>query len=64
MDIKLSEEQAQLQDMASKYMDQNCGFDFVRDSVRLEKSGNGRTASRLGQIGACPQEFVEPAHGR
>lgn len=30
MDIKLTEEQTQLQDMASKFMDNNCSFDFVR----------------------------------
>jgi len=30
VDIKLTEEQAQLQDIASKFMDKHCGFDFVR----------------------------------
>jgi len=30
MDIKLSEEQIQLQDSAAKYMDNECTFDFVR----------------------------------
>jgi alkylation response protein AidB-like acyl-CoA dehydrogenase len=34
VDIKLTEEQSQLQDIASKFMDKHCGFDFVR---RMEK---------------------------
>lgn len=30
MDIKLTEEQSQLQEMASRFMDRECDFDFVR----------------------------------
>jgi len=30
VDIKLTEEQSQLKDMAAKFMDNNCTFDFVR----------------------------------
>ncbi|MDX1735754.1 MAG: acyl-CoA dehydrogenase family protein, partial [Halioglobus sp.] len=37
MDIKLTEEQAQLQDMASRFMDKECGFDFVR---RMEQESD------------------------
>ena len=37
MDIKLTEEQAQLQDMASRFMDKKCGFDFVR---RMEQESD------------------------
>ena len=37
MDIKLTEEQAQLQDIASKFMDNHCPFEFVR---RMEKESD------------------------
>lgn len=50
MDIKLTEEQTQLKDMAAKYMDNNCGFDFVR---RMEEESD---------IGFCRdmwREFAE-----
>lgn len=42
MDIKLTEEQAQLQDIASKFMDNHCSFEFVR---RMEKES---------ALGFCP----------
>ncbi len=50
MDIKLTEEQAQLQDIAGKFMDKHCGFDFVR---RMEKES---------ALGFCPdmwRQFAE-----
>ncbi len=42
MDIKLTEEQTQLQDIASKFMDNHCSFEFVR---RMEKES---------KLGFCP----------
>ena len=42
MDIKLTEEQTQLQDIASKFMDNHCSFEFVR---RMEKEST---------LGFCP----------
>jgi alkylation response protein AidB-like acyl-CoA dehydrogenase len=42
VDIKLTEEQAQLQDIASKFMDNHCSFEFVR---RMEKES---------ALGFCP----------
>jgi 3-oxocholest-4-en-26-oyl-CoA dehydrogenase beta subunit len=42
VDIKLTEEQTQLQDIASKFMDNHCSFDFVR---RMEKES---------KLGFCP----------
>ena len=42
MDIKLTEEQTQLQDIASKFMDNHCTFDFVR---KMEKES---------RLGFCP----------
>lgn len=50
MDIKLTEEQTQLQDIASKFMDNHCSFDFVRS---MEKESD---------LGFCPdmwQQFAE-----
>jgi alkylation response protein AidB-like acyl-CoA dehydrogenase len=37
VDIKLTEEQTQLQDIASKFMDNHCSFEFVR---RMEKESD------------------------
>jgi len=39
VDIKLTEEQAQLQDIASKFMDKHCGFDFVRRMEQESATG-------------------------
>jgi alkylation response protein AidB-like acyl-CoA dehydrogenase len=50
VDIKLTEEQTQLQDMASKFMDNQCTFDFVR---KMEKDS---------ELGYCPdmwRQFAE-----
>ena len=50
MDINLTEEQTQLQDMASKFMDNECTFEFVR---KIEKES---------ELGYCPdmwQQFAE-----
>lgn len=50
MDIKLTEEQTQLQDIASKFMDKHCTFEFVR---RMEKES---------RLGFCPdmwRQFAE-----
>ncbi len=50
MDIKLTEEQVQLQDIASKFMDNECTFDFVR---KMEKES---------ELGYCPdmwRQFAE-----
>ena len=50
MDIKLTEEQTQLQDSASKFMDKHCSFEFVR---RMEKES---------KLGFCPdmwRQFAE-----
>ena len=50
MDIKLTEEQTQLQDSASKFMDKHCTFEFVR---RMEKES---------KLGFCPEmwrQFAE-----
>ncbi|MDZ7782056.1 MAG: acyl-CoA dehydrogenase family protein [Halioglobus sp.] len=50
MDIKLSEEQVQLQDMARKFMDKHCTFDVVR-GIELE--------SDLGFSREMWQQFAE-----
>ncbi|MEM9255394.1 MAG: acyl-CoA dehydrogenase family protein [Pseudomonadota bacterium] len=50
MDIKLTEEQSQLQDMAAKFMDNHCSFDFVR---RMEKE------SELGFCRDMWQQFAD-----
>jgi len=50
VDIKLTEEQVQLQDIASKFMDNECTFDFVR---KMEKES---------ELGYCPdmwRQFAE-----
>ncbi|NQX90056.1 MAG: acyl-CoA/acyl-ACP dehydrogenase [Halioglobus sp.] len=39
MDIKLTEEQAQLQDSAARFMDDQCTFDFVRKMESQSKQG-------------------------
>lgn len=39
MDIKLTEEQTQLQDIAGKFMDNHCTFDFVRKMEKESKLG-------------------------
>jgi alkylation response protein AidB-like acyl-CoA dehydrogenase len=50
VDIKLTEEQAQLQDIASKFMDNHCSFEFVR---RMEKE------SKLGFCRDMWRQFAE-----
>lgn len=62
MDIKLTEEQTQLQDMAAKYMDKHCGFDFVR---RMEDESDigfcrdmWRAFAEMGWLGIIvPEEY-------
>lgn len=62
MDIKLSEEQAQLQEMARRFMDKHCGFDFVRGIEKESDIGFSRDMWRqfadMGWLGMIvPEEF-------
>ncbi|MEZ5502291.1 MAG: acyl-CoA dehydrogenase family protein [Halioglobus sp.] len=62
MDIKLTEEQAQLQDIASKFMDNHCSFDFVRRMEKESELGFCRDMWRqfadMGWLGILvPEEF-------
>jgi len=62
VDIKLTEDQAQLQDIASKFMDKHCGFEFVR---RMEKDSDigfcrdmWRQFAEMGWLGMLvPEKF-------
>jgi alkylation response protein AidB-like acyl-CoA dehydrogenase len=62
VDIKLTEEQAQLQDSASKFMDKHCSFAFVR---KMEKESDigfcrdmWRQFAEMGWLGMIiPEEF-------
>jgi alkylation response protein AidB-like acyl-CoA dehydrogenase len=62
VDIKLTEEQAQLQDSASKFMDKHCPFEFVR---RMEKQSElgfcrdmWRQFAEMGWLGMIiPEEY-------
>jgi alkylation response protein AidB-like acyl-CoA dehydrogenase len=62
VDIKLTDDQAQLQEIASKYMDKHCSFEFVR---RMEKESNQgfcrdmwQQFAEMGWLGIMiPEEF-------
>jgi alkylation response protein AidB-like acyl-CoA dehydrogenase len=62
VDIKLTEEQAQLQDSVSKFMDKHCTFEFVR---KIEKESDigfcrdmWRQFAEMGWLGVIiPEEF-------
>jgi alkylation response protein AidB-like acyl-CoA dehydrogenase len=55
MDIKLSEEQTQLQDSAARYMDKECTFDFVRKIENDSELGYSpemwKTFAEMGWLG-------------
>ncbi len=62
MDLKLSEEQTQLQDIASKFMDKNCSFEFVRNIENNSESGYcpdmWQQFAELGWLGIIiPEEY-------
>ncbi len=62
MDIKLTEEQSQLQDMAAKFMDRHCSFDFVRGIEGDSDSGFCRDMwaqfAQMGWLGVLvPEAF-------
>ena len=62
MDIKLSEEQSQLQDMAAKFMDNNCNFDFLREMESKSELGYSpdmwQQFAEMGWLGMIvPEEF-------
>lgn len=62
MDIKLTEEQSQLQDIAGKFMDKNCSFEFLRkmeqDSELGYCSQMWKNFAEMGWLGIIvPQEF-------
>tara|TARA_R110000823_G_scaffold132777_4_gene261197 strand:- start:2289 stop:3443 length:1155 start_codon:yes stop_codon:yes gene_type:complete len=62
VDIKLTEEQVQLQDMARRYMDNHCGFDFVRRMESQSDIGFCRDMwqqfADMGWLGiVVPEEF-------
>ncbi|GAB5450173.1 MAG: acyl-CoA dehydrogenase [Halioglobus sp.] len=62
MDIKLTEEQSQLQDMARRFMDRECGFDFVRRMEQESDIGFCREMwaqfAQMGWLGMIvPEEF-------
>jgi alkylation response protein AidB-like acyl-CoA dehydrogenase len=62
VDIKLTEEQTQLQDLASKYMDKNCTFDFVRgienDSTLGYSADMWQQFADMGWLGIiAPEEY-------
>ena len=62
MDIKLTEDQTQLQDIASKFMDQHCTFEFVRTMEKDSDLGfcpdMWRQFAEMGWLGIIvPEEF-------
>jgi len=62
VDIKLTEEQTQLQDIASKFMDNHCSFDFVRSMEKESKLGfcpdMWRQFADMGWLGIMiPEQF-------
>jgi hypothetical protein len=62
VDIKLTEEQTQLQDIASKFMDKHCSFEFVRSMEKDSKLGFCRNMWRqfadMGWLGMMiPEKF-------
>ncbi len=62
MDLKLTEEQTQLQDIASKFMDKNCSFEFVRNIENNSESGYcpdmWQQFAELGWLGIIiPEEY-------
>ncbi|MDG1946074.1 MAG: acyl-CoA/acyl-ACP dehydrogenase [Halioglobus sp.] len=62
MDIKLTEDQTQLQDIASKFMDNHCTFDFVRKMEKDEGFGfcpdMWKQFADMGWLGIIvPEEF-------
>jgi len=62
MDLKLTEEQTQLQDIASKFMDKNCSFAFVRNIENNSESGYcpdmWQQFAELGWLGIIiPEEY-------
>lgn len=62
MDIKLTEEQAQLQDIAAKFMDKHCNFDFVRKMEKESDLGFCRDMwhefAKMGWLGIMvPEKF-------
>ena len=62
MDIKLTEDQTQLQDIASKFMDNHCTFDFVRKMEKDEGLGfcpdMWKQFADMGWLGIIvPEEF-------
>lgn len=62
MDIKLTEDQTQLQDIASKFMDKHCSFEFVRKMEKESQLGFCRDMWRqfaeMGWLGMLvPEQF-------
>ena len=62
MDIKLTEEQTQLQDIAVKFMDKHCDFEFVRKMEKDSELGfcrdMWRQFSEMGWLGIMvPEKF-------
>jgi alkylation response protein AidB-like acyl-CoA dehydrogenase len=62
VDIKLTDDQAQLQEIASKYMDKHCSFEFVRRMEKDSKQGFCRDMwqqfAEMGWLGIMiPEKF-------